>query len=200
MKTGLAVTGSFRGGETSGTSERAVRARKRERGGTLVEVTPSPNCRASSLIVPVYATAGSAFTLPEVLISLAIALLSFSGVVAGYLHSTYKAEWSGYSLAAQAMAVQQLEQARCANWDIKSIPVRNELTNVPTLSFGPLDLPISGTNVIWATNYVTITSIAIPNTLNASVYMVRVDTVWPFRWRNTTRYFTNSLADYFAPD
>jgi len=123
-----------------------------------------------------------------------------SGVIGGYIHSAYKAEWSGYSLAAQGMAIQQVEQARCAAWDVRSLPIRNEITNIPSLTWATLDLPISGTNAIWATNYVSITSIPLTNSLNASVYMVKVSTVWPFRWRNQTKYFTNTVADYFAPD
>jgi Tfp pilus assembly protein PilV len=139
-------------------------------------------------------------TLVEVVISLAILLLSFSGIIGGYIHSCYRAEWSGYSLSAQALGEQQLEQARCATWDIRSLPVRNDLTNISTISAARLDLPISGTNAVWATNYVTVSTVAITNTINASVYLVRVDTVWPFTWKGQIRYFTNTLADYFAPD
>ena len=123
-----------------------------------------------------------AFTLAEVVISLGIAGLMFAGLISAYVQSSYRAEWSGYSLAAQAMAVQQLEEARAASWDINASPIRNEITNVPTVTAATLDLPISGTNLVWATNYTTISSIAITNTVGASVYMVRVDTAWPFIW------------------
>ncbi|MGH7970794.1 MAG: type II secretion system protein [Limisphaerales bacterium] len=140
------------------------------------------------------------FTLVEVIMSLAISLLAFSGVICAYIQCSYRAEWSGYSLAAQALAVQQIEQARCADWDIRRYPVYCEITNVPTVTAAVLDLPVSGTNVIWATNYTTITSVPITNTFGASVYMVRVDTVWPFRWRTQSSYFTNTVVDYFAPD
>jgi hypothetical protein len=33
-----------------------------------------------------------------------------------------------------------------------------------------------------------------------SNYFVQVNTVWPFRWKNTLVYYTNTLGDYFAPD
>lgn len=141
-----------------------------------------------------------AFTLAEVLISLAIAATVFAGLITAYMQSSYRAEWSGYSLAAQSLAIQQLEQARAADWDVSTIPVKNEITNVPAVTAAILDLPVNGTNVIWATNYTTITSIAITNTVGASVYMVRVDTVWPFLWRGKSRYYTNTIADLFAPD
>lgn len=93
-----------------------------------------------------------------------------------------------------------MEQARSAAWDINTTPARNEITNVPTLTSAILDLPVNGTNVTWATNYTTINSISISNTAGASVYMVRVDTVWPFNWRGLRRYYTNTVADLFAPD
>jgi type II secretory pathway pseudopilin PulG len=142
----------------------------------------------------------NAFTLAEVVISLAIAGVVFAGVIAAYVQSSYRAEWSGYSLAAQSMAIQQLEQARAADWDIGTIPVKNEITNVPAITAAILDLPVSGTNVIWATNYTTITSVPISSTVGASVYMVRVDTAWPFLWGGKRRYYTNTVADFFAPD
>lgn len=141
-----------------------------------------------------------AFTLAEVLISLAIAATLFGGVITAYVQSSYRAEWTGYSLAAQSLAVQQLEQARAADWDINTAPVKNEITNVPAMTSAILDLPITGTNVLWATNYTTITSIAITNTTGASIYMVRVDTVWPFWWGGRKHYYTNTVADFFAPD
>jgi prepilin-type N-terminal cleavage/methylation domain-containing protein len=142
----------------------------------------------------------SGFTLAEVLISLAIAAIMFSGLINAYIQSSYRAEWSGYSLAAQALAIQQLEQARAANWDISTYPSRNEITNVPAITASVLDLPVNGTNVIWATNYTTITSVPITNTVGASIYMVRVDTAWPFLWSGKRSYFTNTVADFFAPD
>jgi hypothetical protein len=33
-----------------------------------------------------------------------------------------------------------------------------------------------------------------------SVYMVRVDTVWPFMWKGISKLYTNSIANYYAPD
>jgi prepilin-type N-terminal cleavage/methylation domain-containing protein len=140
------------------------------------------------------------FTLAEVLMSLAIAGVIFGGVISAYIQASYRSEWSGFSLAAQSMAVQQLEQARAATWDISTVPTRNEITNVPALTAAILDLPVSGTNFIWATNYMTIKSIPITNTVGATIYMVRVDTAWPFTWAGRQRYYTNSVADYFAPD
>jgi len=118
-------------------------------------------------------------------------------MIYGYVQTSYRAEWSGYSLAAQALAIQQLEQARAAVWDGSQC----QITNLVKKTADILDLPISGTNCVWATNYATVTNISLSGVpVSVCVYMVRVDTVWPFRWRGTLRYFTNSIADYYSPD
>ena len=142
----------------------------------------------------------TAFTLIEVVVCLALATMLFGGLLNCHLQSAYRAEWSGYSLAAQSLANQQLEQARSAVWDTMQSPVRNELTNLVTKTVAVLDLPVRGTNTVWATNYATVQPISFANSLEVNVYMVHVNTVWPFRWGKKTRYFTNSVADYFAPE
>ena len=147
----------------------------------------------------------SAFTLAEVVVSLALAGVAFAAILAAYNQAAYRAEWSGYSLAAQGLAVQQIEQAKCAKWDVLDTPPADEINNIRTnaalnVTVTNLDLPITGTNYVLATNYTTITSVTNPTIPSITVYLVRVDTVWPFTWRNRTRYFTNTIADYFAPD
>ncbi len=162
-----------------------------------------------------YTKAGTlrGFTLAEVLISLAIVTVLFSGIVTAYVQSAQQAEWAGYSLAAQAVGVQQIEQARSAVWDY-SIN-KNELTNLnlrawsynATTRVGTgyitnvLDLPISGTNVVVVTNYVTVKMLNLTGVTNVQVQMVTVDTVWPFwAFRGRVCYFTNRTASYFGPD
>src|SRR5690606_3849982 len=119
---------------------------------------------------------------------------------------------TGYSLAAQALAIQQMEQARSAIYDPSIVPVKNELTNLNlkawTYSAGVLkgysaailDLPVTGTNVAWATNYVTVRMIWASTNPPVSVQMVQVDTVWSFSGWGTRKFFTNSVANYYAPD
>jgi type II secretory pathway pseudopilin PulG len=141
-----------------------------------------------------------AFTLAEVVIAIAIAALVFGGIIAGYVQTTRRAEWTGYSLAAQGLVIQQLEQARAAKWDVLSVPVVDELTNLPTLTRSVLDLPVSGTNVVYATNYITVKTITISSNPPESVRMVKVSTVWPFAKGRATSYFTNTVANYYAPD
>jgi type II secretory pathway pseudopilin PulG len=156
------------------------------------------------------------FTLAEVVISIAVTGLVFAGILSGYVQSARNAEWTGYSLAAQALAVQQIEQGRSAVWDYSTGTGKNELTNLNLInlqyntgtktatgySWTTLDLPYSGTNVIRATNYVTIRMIYFNNVANPPVQlqMMQVDTVWPFTVGTAPKYFTNSVATYFAPD
>jgi type II secretory pathway pseudopilin PulG len=156
------------------------------------------------------------FTLAEVVTSIAVMGLAFAGILTGYIQSTRRAEWSGYSLAAQALAVQQIEQARSAVWDYSAGTPRNELTNLNLInrqynsgtktatgySWATLDVPYSGTNVVRATNFVTVRMFYSDNIANPPVQlqMMQVDTVWPFEAGSARKYFTNTVATYFAPD
>jgi type II secretory pathway pseudopilin PulG len=156
----------------------------------------------------------SGFTLAEVVISIAVTGLAFAGILASYVQSARQAEWSGYSLAAESFAVQQLEQARSAVWDTSL--GKNELLDLNLINLqynsgtktatgysqGVLDLPYSGNNVIRATNYVTIKRFYFNKAANPPVelQMVQVDTVWPLATAKGTKYYTNTAATYFAPD
>ena len=154
----------------------------------------------------------SGFTLVEVVIALAIITLLFSGVLTAYVQSSRSAEWAGYSLAAQAVSIQQIEQARSGVWDY-SIG-KNELTNLNLLSWSynattqvgtgfttnVLDLPVSGTNIVVVTNFVTIKTLNLTGFTNVQVQMVTVDTVWPFMKGSRRLLFTNRTASYFGPD
>ena len=124
-------------------------------------------------------------------------MVLFAGIITAYIQGSYRAEWSGFSLAAQAAAIQQLESAKCAVWDPLQNPIKDEIHQLPSVTSVLLDLPVSGTNNVYATNYTTVTLIQ-----NApySNYLVKVDTVWPFRWKNQTVYYTNTVACYYAPD
>jgi len=128
----------------------------------------------------------SAFTLVEVIMAIGLIAFVFGGIIVAYTQATRRAEWSGYSLAAQALAVQQLEQARSAMWDPTFQGGKNDLTNLsawPTsrvstggwstnggagyqwwsvsgYSWTNLDIPIAGTNnLVRATNYWTVRSV-----------------------------------------
>jgi type II secretory pathway pseudopilin PulG len=153
-----------------------------------------------------------AFTLVEVLVALAVVMLLFSGVITTYITSARQAEYAGYSLAAQAVGIHQIEQARSAVWDY-SIS-KNELTNLNLLSWSyntstktgtgyttnVLDLPISSTNAVMVTNFVTVKMIGLTGLTNVQVQLVTVDTVWPFPTKTGMRLFTNRTAAYYGPD
>jgi prepilin-type N-terminal cleavage/methylation domain-containing protein len=153
-------------------------------------------CRSRSH-PPQVATRGIfGFTLVEVSVCMAILAVVFGGIITCYMQGADRAEWAGYNLSAQALAMQQVEQAKAAKWD----STVNEITNIVRITSASLDLPMSGTNQIWATNYTSVTQVQISASPLIYVQMVKVDTQWPFYHRGSSRYFTNSVACYYAKD
>ncbi|MBI3414266.1 MAG: prepilin-type N-terminal cleavage/methylation domain-containing protein [Verrucomicrobia bacterium] len=135
-----------------------------------------------------------AFTLVEVTIAMSIAALSMGAIVNGYVISAQRAEWSAYSLAAHSLAMQRLEQTRATKWDPDGSPAVDELIGVNfPVSINTLDIPRSGTNIVYATNFTTITTISTAPQLR----MVQVDCVWKFMSRGL---FTNTVATYRSVD
>ena len=136
-----------------------------------------------------------AFTLAEVAVAMSITVMSMAGVIAGYIFATRQAECSAFSLAAQALATQRLEQARAALWRPGNYPVVDELVpaNFPTVPTNRLDMPVSGTNIAYATNFTTISDVT---NGGYPLKLIRVDCVWSFR----ERVFSNTIATYRAPD
>ena len=153
-------------------------------------------------------------TLGEVLIATAIVALVFGGIIVSYIQSGMRVQWSGYTLAAQSLANEVLEQARSASWDPTQTPPVNNLTNMNLLSpsynaatltysgysTAILDVPYASTNYILATNYVTLQRINVNGSANVQLQFLRVDTVWPFSLRQTNLYFTNTVCTMIAPD
>lgn len=143
-------------------------------------------------------TAG--FTLAEVVMSLFIVMLVLGAVISAYVQTTYRVAWTSNSLAAQAVGIQQLEAAKAAVWDPLQNPVMDQISLLPTTSV-LLDLPSTGTNVVYATNYTTITLMT--NAVLSPIYsnyFITVKTVWPFLWKNKLVYYTNTIANYYAPE
>jgi len=154
-----------------------------------------------------------AFTLAEVVVAISISAVAFAGVIQCYTQCTRRAQWSGYSLAAQAIANKELEQARAAVWD--GANTNNELLNLNLIgwsystntkvgtgrSVAMMDLPVNnGTNgAVWTSNYVTVRMLNVNGNAQVQVMMVQVDTVWPFKFGGK-RWYTNSVANYYAPD
>ena len=139
----------------------------------------------------------SGFTLTEVVVSIAIIASAFSGVISCYIMTTQRAEWSAYSLAAQSLAMQGVEQARAAKWDPQAWPPMDELgvTNYSTVE--QLDVPVAGQPVL-ATNYVSITSVSTSPPLRK----LATDCVWMLISRppGARGPFTNTVVTYRAAD
>ena len=159
----------------------------------------------------------------EVLIAFVIVAATFGTIVGGYMAGATKAQWSGYSLAAQTMASHTLEQARAAKFDCsatngmqitnltfnagsKSLVVNSTNSNWTLTGFTTniLDVPWSSTNYVMATNFISIKLIFANGMTNpwVQMQMVRVDTVWPFAgWGNfTMQTYTNTVCALLAPD
>lgn len=135
-----------------------------------------------------------AITLAEVVMSMAIVALVSAGVIYGYVMASTRAEWSAYSLAAHSLAIQSLEQTRAAKWDPLGYPPTDELvaSNFPT-TVSILDIPITGTNIVYATNITTITTVS----TNPPLKMIQATCLWPFR---SSAVFSNSILSYRAAD
>jgi prepilin-type N-terminal cleavage/methylation domain-containing protein len=150
------------------------------------------------------------FTLVEVVMAIAIVALVFGGIISAYIQSGLRLEWTGYSLAAQSLAIQTIEQARSAVWDPAQVPPVNQVlqlnltvtsSNATTFagySTSILDVPYESTNYIVATNYVTVTMV--PSAAGVQEQVLEVDTVWPFAIRAQNLYFTNTVSTIMAPD
>lgn len=143
---------------------------------------------------PAHLARRGGFTLAETLVSIMIMGLVFSGVLIGYTRGSQRAEWSGLSLAAEALCVRQMEQVRAVLWDTQSIPIQDNTTNIPTSSVMILDIPISGTNVVTATNTFVMTTWV--NAGPSYLKMVTATTTWA--WNGVV--YTNTLVDYRCPD
>jgi len=120
--------------------------------------------------------------------------LVFAGTLLAYTRAAERAEWAGYSLAAECLGMRQLERFHAVLWDTQTLPIVDNTTNIPMTVVAPLDLPMSGTNAVWATNFTTVS--AFTNAGPSYYKMIRVDTVWPWK----TRLFTNTMVTYRCPD
>ena len=148
----------------------------------------------------------NAFTLVEVLMSLVILVMVMAGMIYGYVQANRIAEWSSMSLAAQSIASQGAEQARCAKWDTQMWPPDKTgpgtgdelgLTNyIQTGTNYSFDIPVSGgsdTNAC-VTNFVYITKISDSPPLRQ--ILSRCEWVFPL---SGVKY-TNTVVTLRAPD
>lgn len=135
-----------------------------------------------------------AFTLIEVAVALAISVVVMAGMFKGYTMAARRAQFSSFNLAANAMAMQQMESIVAATWVISGTAVTNlfsaTLTNT---QIAALCLPNSATNLVYATNYATVTQVS----TNPPYCMVQVSCIWNFMDMGT---FTNTVAVLRGPD
>jgi type II secretory pathway pseudopilin PulG len=136
----------------------------------------------------------SALTLAELVLCTAISAVTIASSMVGYVQSAKRAEFAAYSLAANSLSQQRIEQARACQWDTLANPAVDLLvsTNFP-VRVEILDIPIAGTNIVYATNFTTITTLS----TNPWLKSIRVDCVWRFV---NGRITTNTTMTYRAPD
>jgi prepilin-type N-terminal cleavage/methylation domain-containing protein len=136
----------------------------------------------------------SAFTLIEVAVALAISVLVMAGMFQGYAMASRRAQFSAFQLAANSMAMQQMESIVGATWVVSGTSVTNmfspTLTNTQVAALG---VPSSGTNLVFATNYATVQQIS----TNPPYVMVQVSCVWNFMGLGV---FTNTVSVLRGPD
>ena len=139
----------------------------------------------------------SGFSLVEVVIAIAIVSLSFGGVIYGYVLITDKAEWTSYSLAAQSLAMQEVELARGAKWDPNAWPPVDEFPPTNFSRSQTLDLPVAG-QPVYATDYVSITTVSTVPPLR----QLQADCVWtlPSRGASIRGPFTNTVITLRTAD
>jgi prepilin-type N-terminal cleavage/methylation domain-containing protein len=145
--------------------------------------------------------AGAAFTLVEVVMAMAILALVMAGMIYCYVESNRRAEWSALSLAAQASAVEAVEQARAAAWDVHVI-VNDQLLQGQTYTnytqTNVMLIPSTGQPMI-ATNFVTVSNINLMFTpTNLPMRQIRADCLWMYPYTQT--WFTNTVITWRAPD
>ena len=144
------------------------------------------------------ASTATGFTLAEVVMSLGIACLVFSGIIYGYTLTANRGEWSSYSLAAQSLAQQGVEQARAAKWDPRAWPPVDELGSTNYLQAEQLDVPVAAGYPVWATNYISITDVS----ANPPIRQLRADCVWMASNRGAKLRgpFTNTIVTLRTAD
>ena len=128
--------------------------------------------------------------------AIAVATLSFCGVIYGYVLTADRAQWSAYSLAAQSLAMQGVEQARSAKWDPKAWPAVDELGVTNYTQVELLDVPVSG-QAVQATNYISVSVVS----QDPPLRQLRADCVWRMsNGRRSRGPFTNSVITLRTAD
>lgn len=121
----------------------------------------------------------------------------FGTIIYAYVSTNDRAEWSAYSLAAESLAMQGIEQARSAKWDPQAWPVVDDLGVTNYTQVEKLDVPISSSPV-YATNYISVSTIS----TSPQIRQLRADCVWVLasRYHGGSGPFTNTAVTLRASD
>jgi len=133
-------------------------------------------------------------TLMEVLVSFAISLFTILSLVTGYIFAANAAERFNLSQAANEVALERLEQTRCAQWITSVSPGVDQLqsTNFTNVVIN-LDYSGNGIQTTQATNITTISTIS----TSPALRKVHVDCIWNFGAYGTL--MTNSIEMIRSP-
>jgi prepilin-type N-terminal cleavage/methylation domain-containing protein len=136
----------------------------------------------------------SGMTLAEVVVAMAIAGLAIAGIINGYTFSTNSAQKAAMALAANARALERIEETRSAKWDLSAYPAIDQLvpTNFPTRTV-TLDKAGVGNVVTTATVITEITQISSTPPLKR----IRVSCIWRYKGSPA---MTNVIETCRAPD
>jgi len=136
----------------------------------------------------------AAFTLEEVIVALSIVGVTMSATISGYVSVAKRSDWATRSAAADAAAMQRMEQTRAARWDTLAAQSVDEVSSVnfPQIEVA-LDVPQKHAVPARANVRTTVEQISIDPPLK----MVRVDCLWTSL---DGRAFTNSLITYRSPN
>jgi len=144
-----------------------------------------------------------AFTLVEVVISIAILGMVMAGLIYGYVQANWSALWSSMSLSAQTFASEGAEQARSADWRPRDYPAATgpgTMDELPSgtiiTNIGFMDIPGDTiTNKQFSvTNIVKITTVSV----NPPLRQIQSDCYWTFPLNNSP--VTNTLILYRTSD
>jgi prepilin-type N-terminal cleavage/methylation domain-containing protein len=150
-------------------------------------------------VVQFQARGRAGMTLVEVVVALAIAVLMVAGIVEGYIFCTTSTVKDSLYMAANARAMERLEETRSAIWAPYRAQPMDELTtnNFPDTNI-VLDVSASSSTPTLATLHTDISTISpSPSSpLLPPVRKVHVDCFWQFQGVE----ITNSIETCRAPD
>jgi len=138
--------------------------------------------------------ASAAFTLVEVVMAMAILALVMAGMIYCYVESNKRAAWSAMSLVAQASAVEAVEQARAAQWDVH-VTSTDQLPPTNYVTTNVMLIPATGVSLVF-TNSVSIINL-LTNAGAPPLRQILATCAW--QYTNTGTWFSNTVVTWRAP-